>query len=59
MPSHYENHLILVDSILMTPLLVVLRLLASDNNDQPPLPDHLENHLILVGLIKVTVQYVT
>jgi hypothetical protein len=32
---------------------LVLRLLASDYKDQPPLPDHHENLLIWVDLIKV------
>jgi hypothetical protein len=35
------------------PSLSSLRLLASNNKDQPPPPYHLENHLILVDLIKV------
>jgi hypothetical protein len=42
---------------------LVLRLLASDNKDQPPLPDYLNVHLIWVDLNKVTplgfAQYIT
>ncbi len=56
-----ENHLIWVDSSLMVPW-ASLRLLASDNKEQPPLPDHLKNLLIWVDSIKVIplgfVQYV-
>jgi hypothetical protein len=59
--GHFENHLIWVDLSLMVPWLV-LRLLASDNKDQPPPPDYLENLLIWVDLIRVIsvcfVQYV-
>ncbi len=35
------------------PLWLVLRLLSSNNKDQPPLPNCLENHLILADSIKV------
>jgi hypothetical protein len=46
LPDYHENHLIKVDLSLIVFLELVLRLLASDNKDQPPSPDHLENHLI-------------
>jgi hypothetical protein len=36
---------------------LVLRLLASDNKDQPPPPDHLENLLIWVDSIKMIPLY--
>jgi hypothetical protein len=32
---------------------LLLRLLASNNKDQPPLSDHLKNYLILVDSIKM------
>ncbi len=50
--GHHENHLIWVDSSLMVPW-ASMRLLVSNNKDQPPPPDHLQNVLIWVDLIKV------
>jgi hypothetical protein len=51
-PGYHENHLIWMASSLIV-LELVLRLLTSDNKDQPPLPDHLKNLLIGVDSTKV------
>jgi hypothetical protein len=51
-PVYHKNHLISVDSSLMVTW-ASLRLLASNNKDQPPLPDHLKKRLIWVDLIKM------
>ncbi len=51
-PGHHKNHLIWVDSSLMVHW-ASLRLLASNNKDQPAPPDHLQNLLIQVDAIKV------
>ncbi len=51
--DYHKNHLVWVDSSLVVFFELVLRLLASDNKDQPPLPDRLKKRLIWVDLIKV------
>ncbi len=53
LPEYHENHLIRVDSSLIVFFELVLRLLASDNKDQPPQPDQLKNHPIYMDMIKV------
>jgi hypothetical protein len=51
-PGYHKNHLIWVDSSLIIPW-ASLRLLASDNKNQPPPPDHLQNLLIWVDSTKM------